>query len=206
MSNRALYSPDTDRALYSPDTGRALFKATKVFPYYHGKRNYQAYEVTTGTTGTRDDVYPSVLDNLTFTWDIAGSSAYSEWATSSTKATLYWSVYTQIFTTTAYEGKTLVAIPIKANPLYWDKPAGSGDIMVSVQASESDTPGTSLSWVYGTKQLNIATSSFKQMWHVDITLGKYLFITRYINALQPPTASGDQAENGIYSASGFYIA
>ena len=206
MSNRALYSPDTDRALYSPDTGRALFKATKVKPNYQVWMNYQDYQVTTGTTGTRDDVYPSVLDNLTFTWDMAGWAAYSAWATSSTGATLYWSVYTQIFTTTAYEGKTLVAIPIKAFPLYWDKPAGSGDIMVSVQASESNTPGTSLSWVYGTKQLNIATSSFKQMWYVGITLGKYLFITHYINALQPPTASGDQANHGIYTVKGFYIA
>lgn len=204
MSGRAQYSPSSDRALYSSATGRALYEPTQV-DLSSGSlfANFQRYDVTTGSTGVRSDIYPSVLENLVWTWSSTNKWARIEWGSFGTFARLEYRIVAMRFDTSAYSGRDLLAVRKYTynHSENWRQQSGGGAPMWAIRASADSAPTDTMAWVEGSSNIAVPDPSTTQycMMRPSVILDDYLWCITYIADLQPPTTSGQEC--WLYSGS-----
>jgi len=190
MSGRALYSGATNRALRAP-IEISLGSGTLF-------RNYQLYEVVTGATGVRGDIYPAAYDDMAFTWDYSGTETrgYSKWNSFSTKATHTNYISARRYATGAYKGETLTQcwVTLINTSSNWRQSAGGGAPTVSLRTQAGPDPGDNNDWVAGSiraAESNPATARTTKLLPAMV-LDDYLWVISYIAGYAPPTASGQE--------------
>lgn len=196
---KALYSGTSNRALYSGTSNRALYGdkitvETQVF-FNSVKSVYIASRVDRemGDMGTRSDIYPWALSNLSWDWKSGGTNyAKTYWFPAVTGVGLYYTIYAFCLDTSSRRGQVLKVVrKYTASDVddYWRRNPGGGRPMFSVRPSSSTTPGSSLSWVGGSHRRSILDfrKSDYSLLRSDITLDSYLWICVYVEGLEPPT-------------------
>lgn len=198
MSGRAGYSGRTNRALYNGISGNALYIPLKLnlSDAQTGTliTNYCRYRVVTGEYGKREDIYPSVLSNLTWTWSYSGAYASVNWG--------YYSIFAEHESyivgiradTSAYKGMKVACVRKRSTSggLKWRWFEGGGYPMFSIRTAADDTPGNSLSWVEGTHRVTIpdpTITEYCQIYPESMMLDNYFWCFMYIDQLRPPLES-----------------
>lgn len=207
MSGRAGYSKRTNRALYSGVSGNALYiplKLTLSAPQTGTLiTNVCHYDVITGQTGKREDVYPSVLSYLTWTWSSNGAYAIVEWGSYGTFARHSSYIVGIRTNTSAYKGMKVACVRKRtaSGGSYWRWSEGGGYPMFSIRTAADDTPGNSLSWVEGTHRVTIPNPTITEYCQISpesMILDNYFWCFLYIDQLRPATKSGSTNEISVY--------
>jgi hypothetical protein len=204
MSGRAQYSRQTNRALYSGVSGNALYNPLKLTlsKAQIGTRltNICKYDVVTGQAGKREDVYPSVLSNLTWSWSsyvFSVSSVY--WESNRTSARHVSYIFGIRTNTSAYKGMKVACVRKRTKYGNYEWWQGGGYPMISIRTAADSTPGNSLSWVEGTHRVTIPNPTITEYCQISpesMILDNYFWCFLYIDQLRPPTSSN--AANSVW--------
>jgi hypothetical protein len=145
-----------------------------------------------GGDGTRASVYPAIYDNrYDVTWaDYSDLYAASYWSVlvgggSSAKAYSSYAAYN----TSSINGTSVSSVDLSTT-LYFPN-SGGGAFYVGFRTSSSATADDSYSWITGASESFAITASGAQTknFSSSLTFDDYLFVTVWIAAYEPPTAS-----------------
>lgn len=137
---------------------------------------------------TKDTVWPAIKTSFPYDWNSTFGSVDAFWSPRPYGAVIAeaWVTYMR-FDVSAYAGRSVQSVDI-AITTYGIRP-GSGAAMVGVQTSSSSTPGSSYSWLEGSFTGVVTATGTKRI-YTSMTLSNYLFLTFFIDDIEPATSPG----------------